>query len=57
MGSSDCYFKEYFTTECEKISTGTSLICAIAVEAFSKAYHILTVGCTVAGQLKCNNLY
>ena len=56
MGSFHCYFKEYFTTECEKISTGTSLICAMAVEALSKAYHILTVGYTLAGQLQCNNL-
>jgi len=55
VGSFHCYFKEYFTTEYEKISTGTSLIYAMAVEALSKAYHIITVGCTVAGQLQCNN--
>ena len=56
MGSFHCHFKDYFTTECEKISTGTSLICAVAVEALSKAYNVLAVGCTVAGQLQCNNL-
>lgn len=54
-GQLSLLFKEYFTTECGKVSTGISLICAMAVESLSKAYQILTVGCTVAGQLQDNN--